>query len=168
MDKSKTCFFTGHRKIAQSKIEIVKAQLAENIEKMITEYGVNTFIDGGALGFDTIAAETVIEMREKYQNIKLVMYLPCYGQSKMWKESEQFRYRMVLSKADKIIYITKSVYTDDCMKLRNLKMIKDSSFCIAFCLMQKSGTGFILYIPAGLSLINFAALIAPTAKTSLL
>ena len=46
MDKSKTCFFTGHRKIAQSKIEIVKAQLAENIEKMITEYGVNTFIDG--------------------------------------------------------------------------------------------------------------------------
>lgn len=99
MDKSKTCFFTGHRKIAQSKIEIVKAQLAENIEKMITEYGVNTFIDGGALGFDTIAAETVIEMREKYQNIKLVMYLPCYGQSKMWKESEQFRYRMVLSKA---------------------------------------------------------------------
>lgn len=51
MDKSKTCFFTGHRKIAQSKIEIVKAQLAENIEKMITEYGVNTFIDGGALGF---------------------------------------------------------------------------------------------------------------------
>ena len=46
---------------------------------MITEYGVNTFIDGGALGFDTIAAETVIEMREKYQNIKLVMYLPCYG-----------------------------------------------------------------------------------------
>ena len=64
MDKSKTCFFTGHRKIAQSKIEIVKAQLAENIEKMITEYGVNTFIDGGALGFDTIAAETVIEMRE--------------------------------------------------------------------------------------------------------
>lgn len=76
MDKSKTCFFTGHRKIAQSKIEIVKAQLAENIEKMITEYDVNTFIDGGALGFDTIAAETVIEMREKYQNIKLVMYLP--------------------------------------------------------------------------------------------
>jgi len=144
VDKSKTCFFTGHRKIAQSKIEIVKAQLADNIEKMITEYGVNTFIDGGALGFDTIAAETVIEMREKYQNIKLVMYLPCYGQSKMWKESEQFRYRMVLSKADKIIYITESVYTDDCMKLRNLKMIKDSSFCIAFCLMQKSGTGFTL------------------------
>ena len=26
----------------------------------------------------------------------------------MWKESEQFRYRMVLSKADKIIYITES------------------------------------------------------------
>ena len=136
MDKSKTCFFTGHRKIAQSKIEIVKAQLAENIEKMIAEYGVNTFIDGGALGFDTIAAETVIEMREKYQNIKLVMYLPCYGQSKMWKESEQFRYRMVLSKADKIIYITESVYTDDCMKLRNLKMI--NHFVLHFALCRKA------------------------------
>ncbi len=64
---------------------------------MITEYGVNTFIDGGALGFDTIAAETVIEMREKYQNIKLVMYLPVTVRVKCGK-SEQFRYRMVLSK----------------------------------------------------------------------
>ena len=110
------------------------------------------------LGFDTIAAETVIEMREKYQNIKLVMYLPCYGQSKMWKESEQFRYRIVLSKADKIIYITESVYTDDCMKLRNLKMIKDSSFCIAFCLMQKSGTGFTLRNAenVGIEIVNIA------------
>lgn len=53
MDKSKTCFFTGHRKIAQSKIEIVKAQLAENIEKMIAEYGVTQlFMNGGLpLGF---------------------------------------------------------------------------------------------------------------------
>ena len=47
-------------------------------------------------------------------------------------------------KADKIIYITESVYTDDCMKLRNLKMIKDSSFLYCICLMQKSGTGFTL------------------------
>ncbi len=42
---------------------------------MIAEYGVNTFIDGGALGFDTIAAETVIEMREKYQKYK-TCYVP--------------------------------------------------------------------------------------------
>ena len=75
MDKSKTCFFTGHRKIAQSKIEIVKAQLADNIEKMITEYGVNTFIDGGALGFDTIAAETVIESTILYLNCSLSFHI---------------------------------------------------------------------------------------------
>lgn len=158
MDKSKTCFFTGHRKIAQSKIDIIKAHLAENIEKMITEYGVDTFIDGGALGFDTIAAETVIEMREKYQDIKLVMYLPCYGQSKKWKDNEQFRYRMILSKADEIIYVTESKYTDDCMRIRNLKMIKDSSFCIAFCLLQKSGTGFTIRNAenVGIEIVNIA------------
>jgi len=44
------------------------------------------------------------------------------------------------------------------MKLRNLKMIKDSSFCIAFCLMQKSGTGFTLRNAenVGIEIVNIA------------
>lgn len=158
MDISRTCFFTGHRKIASGKLDIVKKKLAEKIEKLIIEYGVDTFIAGGALGFDTIAARVVVEMREKYPEIKLVMYIPCYGQSKLWNDYDKFNYRMILSMADDIKYITEEQYTDECMRLRNLEMVKDSSYCIAFCTMQKSGTGFTLRNAEknGLEIVNIA------------
>ena len=71
MEKLRTCFFTGHRKIADSILDEIKIKLTENIEKLIIDYDVNNFISGGALGFDTISAEIVCEMKKKYPHIKL-------------------------------------------------------------------------------------------------
>ncbi len=144
MDMLKTCFFTGHRRIASDKIELVKEKIAENIEELIIKYDVKCFITGGALGFDTLAAEQVIKMREKYPHIKLLLYLPCYGQSKRWHDKAKYRYRLVISNADDVLYVTEGEYTKECMHLRNKKMIKDSFFCIAFCIMDRSGTGLTL------------------------
>lgn len=158
MEKSKTCFFTGHRKIAGRNIDIIKEKLAENIEKLIIDYDVKNFISGGALGFDTIAAEEVIEMRKKYPDIKLFFYLPCYGQSKKWMDNQKYKYRLLLSKADEVIYVTEKEYTEDCMNLRNIRMVRDSSFCIAFCILSSSGTGFTLRNAeaAGTDIVNIA------------
>lgn len=142
MDKARTCFFTGHRRIAKRNIDILRKCLDGSIERMITENGVDTFINGGAIGFDAEAAESVLRMKKKYPGIKLVMYIPCYGQSKMWGANEQYRYRMILSKADDVHYVTEGEYDDECMRRRNLSMIKNSSFCIAYCIMRRSGTGF--------------------------
>lgn len=144
MDKSKTCFFTGHRRIASERIEFVKEKLEEYIEILITQHDVNRFIAGGAIGFDTMSAEIVIKMREKYPHIKLVLYLPCYKQSAKWSSKNKYNYRLILSRADEYKYVTESEYVDGCMKIRNLEMIKDSSFCIAFCIMYGTGTGFTL------------------------
>lgn len=158
MDKLRTCFFTGHRKIANRKIDIIKKKTAETIEKLIIEYDVKNFISGGALGYDTIAAETVIEMRKKYPHIKLFLYLPCYGQSANWTDSQKFRYRMMMAYADEAIYVTEDKYTENCMKLRNMKMIKDSFFCIAFCILSNSGTGLTIRNAevAGANIFNIA------------
>ena len=128
---------------AAKKDEILTA-LSENIEKLIIEYDVRDFISGGALGFDTVAAEAVIEMKKKYPHIRLLLYLPCYGQSKRWGYKQKFRYNMLKANADDILYVTESEYTENCMLLRNLRMIKDAFFCIAFCIMQNSGTGLTL------------------------
>ncbi len=158
MDKLRTCFFTGHRRIAKEKIETVKKKITEHIETLIIKYDVKNFISGGALGFDTLAAEMVIEMREKYPHIKLLMYLPCYGQSKKWTSNYQYRYRLIISKADEVKFVTKEEYTEDCMKLRNLEMIKDAFFCISFCLVSSSGTGFTIRNAeaVGTKIINIA------------
>ena len=119
---------------------------------------MKNFISGGALGFDTMAAETVFEMKKKYPHIKLIIYVPCYGQSNRWTNLQKYRYRMMLSKADEIVYITEEKYTEDCMRLRNLRMVKDSFFCIAFCLLSKTGTGQTLRNAkaVGLNIVNIA------------
>lgn len=141
MDKLRTCFFTGHRIIANRNIDTIRDIVSDNIEEMIIKHNVNTFISGSAIGFDTIAAEEVIKMRKKYPYIKLIMYLPCHGQEKKWTNMQKFKYRMMLSKADDYIYVTEGKYNKNCMKLRNMRMIKDSFFCIAYCLVSRSGTG---------------------------
>lgn len=157
MDKLRTCFFTGHRIISGDKLNIIKEKLEKYIENMIIEYDVKNFISGGALGFDTIAASAVVKMREKYPHIRLIMYLPCYKQELKWSDIQKYRYRMLLSKADEVLYVNEE-YTDDCMRLRNLKMVKDSFFCIAFCIRYKSGTGMTLKNAksAGHNIINIA------------
>ena len=38
---------------------------------------------GGALGFDTLVAKLIINLKIKYPYIKLVLILPCIEQTKM-------------------------------------------------------------------------------------
>lgn len=158
MDKQKTCFFTGHRRLPAGKLNIIKEKLLENIEKLATQNGVETFITGGALGFDTLAANCAAKLREKYPNIRLSVYIPCRGQSKRWRINDKFYYRLLLSKADEIKYVSEDDYNDSCMHERNMKMIWDSSYCIAYCVLSNSGTGLTLRNAeaVGMKIVNIA------------
>lgn len=64
----KTCCFTGHR-IIKITPELVQ-RLREAIIAVIGQ-GVTEFYDGGAIGFDMLAAETVIELKSEYPDIRL-------------------------------------------------------------------------------------------------
>ena len=158
MENIRTCFFTGHRRLPTKRLDEIKNALSSEIERLIIEYDVRDFISGGALGFDTVAAEAVTEMREKYPHIRLLLYLPCYGQSKKWGYKQKYRYNMLKANADEIIYVTEGEYTEDCMMKRNLRMIKDAFFCIAFCIMHNTGTGITLKNAkeVGVRIINIA------------
>ena len=93
------------------------------------------------MGFDTMAAEAVIALREKYPFIKLHLYLPCYNQCKKWSYNDQYMYRIIMSKADDYIYVTEGRYTYDCMHKRNRRMADDSYYCICYCATDRSCTG---------------------------
>ncbi len=138
-DLKKVCFFTGHRKINLSKIAEIKKNLRIEIENAIND-GVTTFIAGGALGFDTLAAEQVISLKEKYSNIQLVLYLPCQDQDKNWSYGERLRFNTMCSNADIIHCVTEGKYTDGCMQKRNLAMVEASDMCIAYMKNMRSGT----------------------------
>lgn len=102
--------------------------------------GVRFFITGGARGFDTIVAETVINLRNsEFPHIHLTLALPCINQTKGWSASDKFRYDAVMEKADDIQYISKD-YTPDCMMKRNKYMVDNSKYCVFYLLTTKSGT----------------------------
>ena len=137
--RNKTCCFTGHRKLPAKKIESIIFRLNNEVERLIQE-GVTTFISGGALGFDQIAASLIASKKEMEIDIQLVMALPCRGQEDFWPEKEKEIYRWLLSVADDVKYISET-YSNDCMKKRNEYMVKQSDYCVCALINKRSGTG---------------------------
>ena len=102
--------------------------------------GFTHFITGGAVGFDTLAAEQIISMREDYDKIKLILYLPCTDQSENWNENDKARFERILSEADEVYYVSREPYKTGCMKKRNYAMVTASDMCIAYLKKSSSGT----------------------------
>ena len=75
----KTCCFTGHRDIPFLKLHSIKKRLEKAVEQSIQD-GYCYFGAGGALGFDTLAANTILQLKSKYPSIKLILVLPCRSQ----------------------------------------------------------------------------------------
>lgn len=140
MEKEFTCFFTGHRIIAKNKYAAIEERIRREAETLINDKGVTDFITGGALGFDTIAARVIISLKEKYDYIKLHLYLPCYDHMKGWNPRDQYAARMVMSYADSKIYTVENNYVAGCMQLRNKRMADDAEYCIAYMNNPRSGT----------------------------
>lgn len=138
--KEKTCCFTGHRIIPAAQQPALEKRLEEEIEKLIQK-GVIFYGAGGALGFDTIAALTVLKLKSKYPQIKLILVLPCKNQSDRWNQEDKELYKQILSKADKIRY-TSEHYHKGCMHSRNRHLMDHSLYCICYLMKNTGGTAY--------------------------
>ena len=56
------------------------------------------------MGFDTLAAQTVIELKKDFPQIKLILVLPCKEQTLKWSAKDIAEYERNKEKADKIKY----------------------------------------------------------------
>lgn len=136
--KNKTCCFTGHRKLPVKDIKKIEARLEKEIEELIKS-GFCYFAAGGALGFDTVAEQTVLNLKEKYPYIKLFLVLPCKNQAECWNEPNKRLYEHIKSKSDKVIY-TSDNYFRGCMHKRNRFLADNSSVCISYLVENTGGT----------------------------
>lgn len=154
--KDKTCCFTGHRNIPEHKKEAIKEALKVEIVKLINQ-GVCFFGAGGALGFDTLAAQTVIELKEQYPHIKLILVFPCYNQTIRWKEQDVKVYEDIKSKCDKFIY-TSSEYDGQCMMKRNRHLVDNSKYCVCYLTKTTGGSVYTVNYAKtnNLTIINIA------------
>ena len=157
--KEKTCCFTGHRLIPHTAHQKLQAALDETIEILIGR-GYDTFVSGGALGFDMLAAETVLRLKNKYPHVRLVMALPCRNQQAKWKLAEQQRYNSILERADDCIFLSDGYYRG-CMHVRNRYMVNNSSICIAYLTREDGGTAYTVRYAeeCGVDTANLAYLI---------
>ena len=124
------CFFSGHRIMEKKEIALCKSLLREEILNCINR-GVTRFIVGGAIGFDTMAAEAVIDMREDY-DIKLCLYLPCKNHFAKWKTQEIEKFHKIKEQADEVMYVYEGKYIPGCMQMRNSRMVSDSGCGIVY------------------------------------
>ena len=128
--KQMTCCFTGHRKLPPEHYDKIKALTRSEVVKLI-DAGVRYFGTGGALGFDTLAAQIILELKHIYPEIKLILVLPCYNQTKLWKTPDVEIYEYIKSKCDKFVYTSKE-YDSHCMFKRNKHLIDNSDYCICY------------------------------------
>ena len=151
----KTCFFTGHRKLSDKKTPKIITNLNKEIDYLIQK-GVTTFMSGGVLGFDQLAAWLIVSKKQAGANIRLVFALPCRNQEEKWTFSQRQRYNLLLLEADEVHCISER-YSPGCMKRRNRYMVENSQYCIVLT-NRITGLGETVRYAneKGLSVINVA------------
>lgn len=138
--KKRTVCFTGHRKIPSEQINALALRLKSIVIDLI-EQGYLYFGAGGALGFDTLAAKIILELKINYPQIKLILVLPCLSQAENWNVSDKKVYERLKISADKVVY-TSNRYTKGCMHKRNRHLIDNSSVCICYLIKNTGGTAY--------------------------
>lgn len=136
--RSRTCCFTGHREVPFSDFQNIRSKTRDCVIALINE-GYQFFGTGGALGFDTLAAQVVLELKATYPLIKLILVLPCRTQTRGWSLEDIAVYERIKQQADKVVY-TSDEYARGCMHKRNRHLVDNSSTCVCYLTRNSGGT----------------------------
>lgn len=153
-----TCCFTGHRNIAPENIKQVEELTAKEIYELVTSYGVYIFCVGGAIGYDTIVAKVLLDIKETvFPNIKVILIYPFDGFMEGWKPEQQEEYRMLLPRYDKIICACDKPCRGAYLQ-RDRLLVDSATFCIAYCTQNHGGTAYTIRYAKqhGLTIRNIA------------
>ncbi len=156
--KSRTACFTGHRKLPAKELPEISKRLEDTLVTLI-EQGYRYFGAGGALGYDTLAAQTVLRLRERYPQIRLILVLPCLNQTRGWLQADIDTYEEIKRCVYKVTY-TSEHYFRGCMQKRNRHLVDNSSVCIYYLTEPTGGTAYTVDYARrmGLRIINIAGL----------
>lgn len=158
-ERERCLCFSGHRLLSGQERATLQRQLPLLLEQLVQQ-GYCCFAAGGALGFDTLAAEAVLALRQRQPHIRLKLLLPCQEQEKRWNKLQQQQYHHILEQADEIIYVS-DFYFQGCMHLRNRALVQCSSLCVCFLRPDSANHGGTAYTvryaeEQGLRIINTA------------
>ena len=138
--RSQTCCFTGHREIPEGEEAKIRARVKSRIDQLIIE-GVLYYGVGGALGFDTMMAEYMIERRKRDKRIKIIEVLPFPEYRSRWTEDQKRKAAMVDAQMDKIVYCSEKGSREAYLG-RDRHLVDCSGYCISYCTRSYGGTAY--------------------------
>lgn len=155
----KVCCFSGHRVLPQEQREALRPLLERTVRVLIGQ-GYTRFWTGGAMGFDMMAAQTIVRLKQEFPQLSLSLALPCERHWRRWPQQEKMALCALLEQVEDVVYVSRS-YSKLCMLLRNRYLVEQSSACVCFCVRKKSGTGYTMRYAeqCGLSVLNLAELL---------
>ena len=140
--KEEICCFTGHRVLPQEKLSEIRKATREQAEKLILQ-GVKYFRVGGAVGFDTLAAETLFELRERFPDIRVSLYYPFDGFTASWSTEQIETYNRLLPCCDEVICVCKKSKRPAYAYLkRDRALVNGAGYVIAYCTRRSGGTAY--------------------------
>ncbi len=147
--KEKTIAFTGNRDLSSpsglSGTQLNCAicnKLYKLLEKEHLENGITTYLSGVAIGYDTLAAMVVLELKRKYPSISLIAVIPFEGQDAKFKPDQRQQYSEILKQADHSIIINPNGYSNEAYHQRNDFLIANSTRMYGYHNGKpRSGTG---------------------------
>jgi len=140
--KSLSVAFTGHRYVSCLAESTVAEDLRIIIRDLYRHGGIRHFYCGMATGFDLLAAEAVLELKEQLPDITLSAVVPYRNQSERFYPSAKAKYAQLLNKADDVVVLSEE-YHSRCFLARNDYMLKRCQLLIAYYDgVSKGGTSY--------------------------
>ncbi len=144
----KSCCFTGYRpgKFPFSlrdgcfEYESLKTEITAALLDFQAE-GFTTFYTGAAMGFDLIAAEQALALRDRYKatELKIICAIPFAPQAVKYPPEWRKRYERVLARANSVVLVS-DVYFPGCYQQRNRWMVDRSAAVLTWFDGQAGGT----------------------------
>ena len=142
--EQQTCCLTGHRVIPPGEEEKVRTRMRYILLKLIREKNVRYFGVGGAVGFDMMAAEYLINLRlHKEPQLKIISVLPypAWRETEDWTDVLRHREDNILRLSDKVVYAAQA-YEKNVFLLRDRKLVDGSAYCVSYCNRPRTGTAY--------------------------
>ncbi|MCI9257020.1 SLOG family protein [Acutalibacter sp.] len=148
--RERCCSFTGHRRVPGQDAQRLRRRLREEIVRREAG-GIPVFLAGGALGFDTMAAQEVVRLRDGgLSALRLVLVLPGLGQTARWPEKNVADYLALQSAADDVFYTGDRCEPEAYLR-RNRFLVDHSCQCLCYLTThsRRSGTAYTVRYALG-------------------
>lgn len=161
--KGKTaCCFTGHRPAGlpdegTASYSLLRTAVMDAVSAAVS-CGVTRFLAGGARGFDTVAAEAVLFLREREGlPLTLTLALPSARHAASWHGADLARFNAIREAANDVYFAADS-NLPYAMLSRNRYLVDHADCCIAYLKQTTGGTLYTVSyaLEKGLPVLNLA------------